>query len=117
MTMDDDSMNDDWSAEVQGQLRSLPAERAPSREMKERTLEAARAAGYLRTRSKAPVSRTLALLAAASLIFVAGTLLGYTIATRGAPRPSTTGSSDHDGASVAQGLTINTEPKRHIIWY
>ena len=109
-------MNDDWTADDAVRLASLPPKRIPPHDLKRRTIEAARAAGYLhsRRRSTAP---TLGLIAAASLIFVAGALLGYALARRGAPQPKTTASTRTDGFASTQGFKINIDPGRHVVWY
>jgi hypothetical protein len=121
MTTHDESMNDEWNGEAGARLKSLPAERAPSREMKRRTLEAARAAGYVRAKPSRTVARSVArsvaLLAAAALIFFAGTLLGYALPRRATPAAGKAESANHEAVALAPGFTINSEPKRHIVWY
>lgn len=116
MSTHDESMNDDWTAEDQARLASLPRERIPPHDLKRRTIEAARAAGHLRSKRGRP-GLTIALLAAASLIFAAGTLLGYALAQRSAQPPKTTASTRTDGLAAAQGFRINTDPGRHVVWY
>ncbi len=115
--MHDESMNDEGSDEFDASIRSLPAERAPSREMKRRTLEAARVAGHVRANPSRAVARSVAFLAAAALIFIAGTLVGYALPRRAVPAAGTVDSTNHAAVAFAPGFTINSEPKRHIVWY
>jgi hypothetical protein len=117
MSMHDESTNDEGNGEFDASVRSLPAERAPSREMKRRTLEAARAAGYVRATQRPTVARSVALIAAAALVFLAGTLVGYALPRRAAPAAGTADSANHEAVALAPGFTINSEPKRHIVWY
>jgi hypothetical protein len=117
MSMHDESMNDEWNGEVDARLKSLPADRAPSREMKRRTLEAARAAGHVRAKPRPTVARSVAVIAAAALVFLAGTLVGYALPRRAAPAAGTADSANHEAVALAPGFTINSEPKRHIVWY
>jgi len=109
--MTHESQNDEWDDDLRARLESLPMERVPSSGMKQRTMNAARAAGHVRTGSRSRVSRTVMLLAAASLIFAAGTLLGYALATRA------TRASQPAPATFARGFTINSDPTRHVVWY
>ena len=116
MSTHDESLNDEWTAEDQARMASLPRERTPPSDLKRRTIESARASGHLRSRSKR-AGLTLALLAAASAIFVAGALLGYVLAQRATPQAKTTASTRRDGLASTQGFTINTAFGRHVVWY
>ena len=117
MNIYDESNHDEGNAEYLARLGALSEERMPSREMKQRTLEAARAGGYVRSRPRATVTRSIALLAAAALIFIAGTFLGYALANRSSPPANTARASNHEAVAFAQGFTINSEPGRHVVWY
>ena len=115
MNTHDESMSE-WTEDDAARLAALPRERIQPHDLKRRTLAAARSAGYLRSRPKR-VGLTIALAAAASAIFVAGTLLGYALARRAAPQPKTTASTHSDGLASTQGFRINTDTGRHVVWY
>lgn len=108
---------DEWSAEERAQLESLANERIPSHALKGRTIAALHNHGFL---AAAPASasprRTIALLAAASLIFIAGALVGY-LAARSAPAPAVEPRMANR-EQVAQAESVNnTKPVRHVVWY
>lgn len=116
MSIHDESMDEgEWTTEDRSLLAALPAERIPSHEMKQGTLDAARAAGYLVPLSRGKLARTIALFAAASLIFVTGTMVGYALARRASP-PANAARSTNDVTNV-RGFTITIEPRRDVVWY
>jgi hypothetical protein len=116
MNTDDESVSEQWTPEDSARLASLPRERIPPHELKRRTMEAARSAGYLRSTPRR-AGLTLALIAAASLIFVAGALLGYALARRATPESRTTASTRTDGLASTQGFNIQVDSGRHVVWY
>ena len=77
---------DDWTPDENAQLSALSAEKRPPEELKRRTMEAMRRRGLLGPHRVATPRRVVALLAAASVIFIAGALVGYVAARRAAPR-------------------------------
>ena len=116
MSLHDESMNDGWTPDEAERLAALPLERIPPHDLKRRTIEAARSAGHLRSRPTY-IRRSVALLVAASAIFVAGTLLGYALARRATPQPKTTAATRSDGLAFTQSFKINSDSGRHVVWY
>jgi hypothetical protein len=111
-----DSLNEEWSAEDQARLAAMQTGRTPSPDLKRRTMTAARAAGFLRPKPRVR-GVTLALVAAASLVFAAGALLGYELGRR-ATTPANAGSAaNHEAVAAARAINIESDPKRQIIWY
>ena len=113
--MHHESQKEDWSPEEYARLKALPDHRMPSRNLKRRTIEAAIAGGYLRPR-RYRIARRIVLLAAASVIFAAGTLLGYALARR-TKLPAAASRSANAEAVASTGFTINNDPRRRIVWY
>jgi hypothetical protein len=107
---------DEWTAAERAQLDALATERAPSPDLKGRTIAAARAAGYLRPKSPVTATRTIKLLAAASLIFAAGTVVGYALARRAVSRASRA-SANREAVAAVSSFVIDTDPGRHVVWY
>ena len=107
---------DEWSADENAQLRSLARERIPSHELKGRTVAAWHDHGFLATPVSASPRRTMALLAAASVIFIAGALVGY-FAARRSPAPEVQPRMANR-EQVAQAESVNNnQPVRHVVWY
>lgn len=118
MSTHDESLNDgEWTIEERSRLATLPVERMPSYDMRQRTLEAAQAAGYVVPRSRAKLARTIALLAAASLIFVTGTMVGYALARRASLAADASRTTKDVTVSNVRGFTITVEPRRDVVWY
>lgn len=118
MTTHDDSMNDEWSPEERSRLAALPTSRLPLHEMKQRTIDAARAAGYVNSQSRSERARIIALLAAAVVIFTAGITVGYAVAKHAVPQSMPTSrSTNHTAVGSTQGLTITTVPNGGVVWY
>jgi hypothetical protein len=111
-------MKDEWTAEERSRLSGLPMSRMPTDAMKRRTIEAARAAGYVQIQTRTSGARVIARLAAATMIFAAGITVGYVVARRATPASTTTSrSTNHATVASMQGLTITTAPKGGIVWY
>lgn len=107
---------DEWSADENAQLGSLARERIPSHELKGKTIAALHGHGFLAAPVSASPRRTMALLAAASVIFIAGALVGY-LAARRAPAPAVEPRMANR-EQVAQAESVNnTKPVRHVVWY
>ena len=118
MTTHDELMDDgEWTAEDRAHLAALPAERMPSEQVKRRTIEAARLAGYVRPASRGKAVRAVALLAAAGLIFVAGTIMGYLVARHGLPTPSAARSRSDVTVANARSFTLTVEQRGNVVWY
>jgi len=112
----DEFAEESWTPEVQARLASLPRERMAPDELKMRTMDALRARGSLGSRAATRQGRALALLAAASLIFAAGALVGYAAARRSTtPATETRATTSQDVARA--GTPTASSPKRHVIWY
>jgi hypothetical protein len=105
-----------WTPDEQARLASLPLERVAPDELKARTMDALRARGLLGLRSGKRPGRILAVLAAASLIFAAGALVGYAAARRSTPPATETRATTSQDVARASGPTT-VSPKRHVIWY
>ena len=107
---------DEWSADETEQLRSLARERIPSHQLKARTIAALHNHGFLAVPVSASPRRTIALVAAASVIFIAGALVGY-LAARRAPA-SDVPPRVANREQVAQAESVNNNrPVRHVVWY
>jgi len=116
MVARDDFVEDGWTPEEQARLASLPSERVAPAELKARTMDALHARGLLGSRSAMRPGGLLALLAAASLIFVTGALVGYAAARRSTtPANETRTTTSQDVARA--GATTTNPPARHVIWY
>ncbi len=107
---------DEWSAEENAQIRSLPQERVPPHALKGKTIAALHHHGFLAAPVSASPRRTIALLAAASVIFIAGALVGY-LAARRAPVPDVEPRmANREQVAKAESVS-NTQPVRHVVWY
>jgi hypothetical protein len=116
MNKNDDFLDGEWSAEEDAQLKSLARERIPSHQLKGRTIAALHHHGFLAVPVSASPRRTIALLAAASVIFIAGALVGY-FAARRDPAPDVQ-PRVANREQVAQAESAkNTQPVRHVVWY
>ena len=107
---------DEWSADESAQLRSLARERIPSHELKGKTVAALHSHGFLAAQASGSPRRMIALLAAASVIFIAGALVGY-FAARRSPAPEVQPRMANR-EQVAQAESVNNnQPVRHVVWY
>ena len=88
MTIHDDYPDDEFTPEENALLASLPRERAPSVELKARTLDAVRHHTGMAAIERGFSRNTFVLAAAACLIFIAGAVIGFAAARRMARSPS-----------------------------
>ena len=114
--MNDFLDDEEWSAEEQAQLASLARDRIPSHELKGRTLVALHAHGYLAAPNAKSPRRMIALLAAASVIFIAGAVVGYLAARREPPRDAESRMANREQVAQSESATT-TQPVRHVVWY
>jgi len=116
MTAHDDFTEDDWTPEERALFASLPPERIPPSQLKARTIDALRRRELLDRQPVARPIHVLALVAAASVIFIAGALVGYAAAQRSVrPIDNTRTATRHDVAEApANG---SNPPTRHVVWY
>jgi hypothetical protein len=115
--MDYDQQFDDneWTPEEIAQFRALHVERAPSATLKARTVGALRRDHLIGARWS-PGARSVLALAAASVVFAAGTMVGYAAGSRRAtsqeaPAPPTSAVARVDSTGVAPRQT------RQVIWF
>jgi len=114
--MHDEFNEHEWTVEERAMFASLPEERIPPAALKTRTREAIRRSGLIATQTVWAPRRALALIAAASLIFVAGALIGYAMAQRSAKRLDDARVANRQEVARAVSDT-NSQPKRHVVWY
>ncbi|MGH9884512.1 MAG: hypothetical protein ACREBE_03230, partial [bacterium] len=71
----------------------------------------------LRAKRDPSATRMIALLAAASVIFIAGAAIGYAAGRRTAPTDNR--AHIESGAEVAQAnsVAVNSRQARHVVWY
>jgi hypothetical protein len=104
-----------WSRDETILMSTLARERIPSHELKGRTIAALHQNGFLASPSGSP-RRTIALLAAASVIFIAGALVGYFAARRAPAAEVPSRMANREQVAQAESAT-NTQPVRHVVWY
>jgi hypothetical protein len=107
---------DEWSAEDKALLASMARERIPSHALKSRTIAALHNHGFLIAPNSAAPRRTIALLAAASVIFIAGALVGYFAARRAPAAETQPRVANRDQLAKAESAN-NIQPVRHVVWY
>lgn len=113
----DEFTEDDWTPEERALLASLPTERTASDALKRRTMDALHSRRLLGTRTTTAPKRILALVAAASLIFITGALVGYAVAQRSTKPVDATRTATSQDVARAGGATTNNPPARHVVWY
>jgi hypothetical protein len=117
MRSHDEFTEDEWTPEERAQLVSLPTERIPPSELKGKTMDAVRRNGFVGRQRIVTPRRVLALVAAASLIFIAGALVGYAAARRTA-RPADDGRvANREAVANAENSKTNSQQTRHVVWY
>jgi hypothetical protein len=115
-THDEFLEREDWSAEERAQLAALRRERIPTHELKSKTIVGLHGHGFLAAPARPSPRRTIALLAAASVIFIAGALVGY-LAARRAPAPDVQPRvANREQVAKAESAN-NNQPVRHVVWY
>lgn len=124
-------LEDDWTPEERERLASLPAERIPPSELKTRTVAALRRGGLVdgsasgmlemtdraTRRSRATLAMAAALVAAASLIFIAGALVGYVAARRAARTTDESRTASREAVANAREAGSTLQPRSHVVWY
>jgi len=116
MTAHDDFTKDDWTPEERALFASLSQGRIPSNELKARTTDALRRRGLLERQPRARSTRILALLAAASAIFIAGALVGFAAAQRSVRPINNARTATRQDVAEAAAPSSNP-PTRHVVWY
>lgn len=115
MATHDEFTEDDWMPEERALLSSLSRERIPPHGLKARTIDAVRHRAFSERRPAMPTKRVLAFLAASSLIFIAGALVGFAVAQRSAKPVDDSRMATRE--AVAQNVKPDSQPTRHIVWY
>lgn len=112
----DQQFDNEWTPEELAQLRALDSERAPTAALKARTVSSLKARNLMGARWS-PGLRSVLALAAASVVFVAGTVVGYaagarraTVPTAVAPPAAALAKADSSGAAQRQTT-------RQVIWF
>ena len=107
--------DNEWTPDELAQMRALDSERAPSMGLKTRTVSSLRAR-HLIGGHWSPGLRSVFALAAASVVFVAGTVVGYAAGSRRATLPAVlvppTAVARVDSSASAQ-----RQPTRQVIWF
>jgi hypothetical protein len=103
----------EWTRDERAQLDSLHTERAPRAAMKRKTIAALQARGLLHRRRSVWTMVTIGLAAAA--VFVAGILVGYSVAGRGEVQTTAAVPATRE---LARADSIATpRPARQVVWY
>jgi hypothetical protein len=106
----------EWTPEERALFDALPTDRIPPVGLKARTIDAI----ALRRATAPSVSprKAMAIAVAASLIFIAGALVGYAAARRPAkPINDARAKTQHEAVVRADKPTSNNQPTRHVVWY
>jgi len=107
----------EWTADERARFAALSTERLPPPELEQRTVAALRERGMLGRRSRFSPAVIIGLLLAASIVFVAGALVGYAAANR---KPAVVPDrSVASTRSVAQLDSADSTARRarHVVWY
>jgi anti-sigma factor RsiW len=117
MRNDDRSFDEnEWTPEERAHIAALSAHRVPPAELKQRTLHALRAQGYI-DRRRVPAWIVVGGLIAATLVFGAGALVGYAAASRrSAPSVPTPVAATQSVAQLDSAAKA-TPATRHVVWY
>ena len=116
--MDYDRQFDDneWTPEELAQIRALDAERAPSVGLKARTVGSLRAR-HLIGAHWSPGLRSVFALAAAAVVFVAGTVVGYAAGARRATLQPAVAPPAAAVARVDSSGAAQRPQTRQVIWF
>jgi hypothetical protein len=108
----------EWTLEENALRAALPMEKSPSPELKRRTVEELSRRALLGGSVAHSNRRVFALLAAASVIFIAGAFVGYAAAQRSA-KPVDDARMANAPQAVAKAASVKTDsqPTRYIVWY
>ena len=117
MSIHDQFDDNEWTADERVQLDALATERRPSAALKARTLGVLRAEGIIQDRPRISMVMIASLALAASLVFAAGALVGYSAAAR-----RTTETPERETASVRAVARNDSAPataqaSRHVVWF
>ena len=113
--MDYDQFDNEWTPEELAQLRALGSERAPTAALKARTVRSLRARHMIGARWS-PSLRSVLALAAASFVFVAGTVVGYAAGARRATVPAVVVPSAALAKADSSGAA-QRQQTRQVIWF
>ena len=115
--MEHDKRFDDneWTAEELAQLRALDSGQAPSSALKARTVRSLRAR-HLIGAKWSPALRFAFALAAASVVFAVGTVVGYAAGLRRATAPTEAAVPPTTVARVDSAATPRQQT-RQVIWF
>ncbi|HEY4216467.1 MAG TPA: hypothetical protein VGM67_04985 [Gemmatimonadaceae bacterium] len=116
---DDDftNSNDDWTPEERKLLAALSRERVPPLDLKSRTARAVRQRNATAAHAVRSPRSVLALGAAAAVIFIAGTLVGYVAAVRSARAARDSQTTTHETVANAQHDAPAINQVRYVVWY
>lgn len=122
MSTDDElaSAKSDWTPEERSLLAALARERIPPYDLKTRTVQAVRQLSVGTRPPRRSPQRVLAFTAAAGVIFVAGTLVGYLVASRAthaASAPNESLVAKHEAVANTRDETPNINQMRYVVWY
>ena len=118
MSYDERFDDNEWTAEELAQLRALDPEREPSATLKARTVSSLRVSNLIGHRGS-PALRSALGFAAASLVFAAGTAVGYVAGSRRATSPDAVASTAPVAAISridTTGASQRSQP-RQVIWF
>jgi hypothetical protein len=109
---DDEHNSSEWTLPERSRLDALPRARVPSDLLKTRTLAALRERKLARRRPRSVIAKGVWLAVAASLVFVAGGLVGYRVALTRVETQARLAVVSTE--SPAPRLTNTTE---HVVWF
>jgi len=112
------SFDHEWSDEERARLRAFGNERTASPELKDRTIAALQSRRLLEGKSRVrfPMPVVIGMLLAATIVFVAGALVGYAAANRRTVEPSQP--SVAVTRAVARVDSVDSVVTgRHVVWY
>lgn len=112
-----DNAQDDWTPEERRLLAALPRERIPPHDLKARTVHAVRRFNAATAHSSRSPRQMMALAAAATVIFIAGTLVGYLAASRSTRPPSESPVVKREAVANAEHEPLNISQLRYVVWY
>jgi hypothetical protein len=107
----------EWTAEERASLAALSADRTPPSALKQRTVHALRDRGLLGKRSRFSTPMILGLLLAASVVFVAGALVGYVAANRRPPAMPERAVAVTRSVAQLDSADSAAQRTRHVVWY
>ena len=111
----DQQFDNEWTPEELAQFRALDLERAPAPALKARTVSSLRARNLIGTRWS-PGLRSVLALAAASVVFAGGTVVGYAVGARRATVPAAVTPPPPALARVDSSNAARQQT-RQVIWF